>query len=577
MLLLHFDLDTEFVELFLADGRRGLAHDIAAAVVLGEGNEVADGVGAAEERAETVEAEGKTGVGRCAVGEGIHKEAELRLCLFVGESQRMEHLVLEGAVVDTDGAAAHLDTVHDDIVGVGADVAPAVRVVEQCLIFRLGSRERMVHGVEALRLVVPFEEREVDNPKRSEHLRVAETQLVAHLKTQGAELGARLHGGAAKEQHKVSRFGVRLLSESTEVVLAVELVDRGLEGAVAVVFDIDHAAGAHLGTLDEIGEGVELLARVFGTAGSANTDNQFGVVEESESLAFGDVVELDELHTEADVRLVGAKAAHGVMPCDTRESVEIESLDLMEEVLGEAFKGLEHILLFDERHLTVDLGEFRLTVGAEVFIAETADNLEVAVHAGHHQELFVLLRGLRQGVELAWVHAGRNDEVAGSFGRGLDKERRLYFEEIEVAEIVADQHRHAVAQFQVAAHRIATDIKVTILHAKVIAAVRLVFNSEGRCLGGVEDVEFLDVDLDFAGSDLGVLGGAFDDGAFDLEDVFASQTARLLTEVGVGFHIEGQLGDAVAVTKVNESHAAQVAGALEPAAEGNGLTDVGAV
>ena len=41
-----------------------------------------------------------------------------------------------------------------------------------------------------------------------------------------------------------------------------------------------------------------------------------------------------------------------------------------------------HVLVLDERHLDVELGELGLAVGAEVFVAEAAGNLEIAVEAG---------------------------------------------------------------------------------------------------------------------------------------------------------------------------------------------------
>ena len=103
----HINLDTQLVELFLADGRRRLAHHIATRVVLRESNEVANRVGTGKDRAQAVEAEGQTGVWRCAVGEGIHQEAELGSGALVGEAEGVEHLVLQHAVMDTDGAATH--------------------------------------------------------------------------------------------------------------------------------------------------------------------------------------------------------------------------------------------------------------------------------------------------------------------------------------------------------------------------------------------------------------------------------------------------------------------------------------
>ena len=75
----------------------------------------------------------------------------------------------------------------------------------------------------------------------------------------------------------------------------------------------------------------------------------------------------------------------------------------------------------DERHLAVDLGELGLAVGAEVFIAEALHNLEVAVEAGHHEQLLEGLGRLRQGVELAMAEARRHHEVAGALRRGADQ------------------------------------------------------------------------------------------------------------------------------------------------------------
>ena len=54
-------------------------------------------------------------------------------------------------------------------------------------------------------------------------------------------------------------------------------------------------------------------------------------------------------------------------------------------MLHETFEQVEDVFLFDERHLTVNLGKLGLTVGAEVLVTEAAHDLEVAVHAGHHQ------------------------------------------------------------------------------------------------------------------------------------------------------------------------------------------------
>ena len=50
------------------------------------------------------------------------------------------------------------------------------------------------------------------------------------------------------------------------------------------------------------------------------------------------------------------------------------------------FFGDVHDLIFaDKRHFDVNLCKFGLTVGAQVFVAETLNYLKVAIVAGDHQ------------------------------------------------------------------------------------------------------------------------------------------------------------------------------------------------
>ena len=156
--------ELELVELFGSDGGRTARHDVATTVVLGEGNEVADAVGTTKEGAETVETEGETGMWRRTIGKGVHQEAELGSSALVGKAQGVEHLVLQGTVVNTDTATTDFHTIDDDVVGIGADVAPTCGVVKESLVLRLGSGEGVVHGVVALRLLVPLEQREIHDP-----------------------------------------------------------------------------------------------------------------------------------------------------------------------------------------------------------------------------------------------------------------------------------------------------------------------------------------------------------------------------------------------------------------------------
>ncbi len=89
----------------------------------------------------------------------------------------------------------------------------------------------------------------------------------------------------------------------------------------------------------------------------------------------------------------------------------------------------DHVVLVDEGHLDVELGELRLPVGAEVLVPVAAGDLVVPLHPGHHEQLLEQLRALRQCVPGPRGQPGRDDEVARALGRGTGQGRCLDLDE----------------------------------------------------------------------------------------------------------------------------------------------------
>src|SRR5512146_612119 len=91
----------------------------------------------------------------------------------------------------------------------------------------------------------------------------------------------------------------------------------------------------------------------------------------------------------------------------------------------ETLDDFEHGVLLRVGHLEIDLGELGLAIGAKIFIAEAAHDLEISVETGDHQDLLENLRRLRQRVELAFVDPAGHEIIARAFWRGPCHKRRF--------------------------------------------------------------------------------------------------------------------------------------------------------
>ena len=118
---------------------------------------------------------------------------------------------------------------------------------------------------------------------------------------------------------------------------------------------------------------------------------------------------------EPQVRLVGAVPLHGLGEGHPRERRAATSWPTSRQIAAmTASVERDDVVLVDEAHLDVELGELRLPVGAEVLVAVAAGDLVVALHPGHHEQLLEQLRALRQRVPGAGTQSRRHQEVAGA-------------------------------------------------------------------------------------------------------------------------------------------------------------------
>ena len=384
--------------------------------------------------------------------------------------------------------------------------------------------ERMVHSHESAFLLAPLEHWEVHHPKQGKLVLVAQAQLISHLEAELAELLARLHRIiTAEDENQVAWLGTEGSLHLLQHLLRVELVHARLHVAIGLYAGINHALGTYLRTLHKLCESIQLLARIGSSSLGADTTDVFSAVEHAKAMTLHNVHEFYKLHVETQVGLIAAVVFHSVCPRHALEWLsEFHAADLLEQVLSHALEELNDILLLYERHLAVYLRELRLAIGTQVFIAEALHYLEVAVEARHHQQLLQGLRALRQGVELAWIHATGHHKVACALWGRAYQHRSLHFEEALAVEILTHLHRHLMAQLQVLAHSRAAQVQIAIFHSQVVATIGIVLYGERRGEGRIQHLELVHDDLDVTRRQVLVLVEALVHCACHLDDKLTS-------------------------------------------------------
>ena len=125
--------------------------------------------------------------------------------------------------------------------------------------------------------------------------------------------------------------------------------------------------------------------------------------------------------------------------------------------------SVKHILLFDKAHLQIKLIEFaRTSISTAIFVAETWRNLEIAIKTGHHNQLFELLGGLRQGIEFSWMQPRWHQKITRPFGRRCGQNRRLKFGKALIDHAGADRLDNLRTQHDIGMWAATAQIKITV-------------------------------------------------------------------------------------------------------------------
>ncbi len=236
-------------------------------------------------------------------------------------------------------------------------------------------------------LRVVLEHGEVDDPQEIPP-RPLDPKAVGQRQPQRSE--ARLGDGlrVGHEQQQIPRLPAKAFNEGLCLLLPHDLEQRRADAAIGIQPHREKSMSAeHRGFRREV---VDVLAGEPGCTLGADTADDAAIghrfAEHAELRGAGDVADVHDLHAEAKVGLVAAVPRHDVGVLESWEGQrQVDCEGLFERGGEHALDHVLDVLFIDEAHLDVDLGVLGLAVGAQVFVAERAGDLVVALEAGDHR------------------------------------------------------------------------------------------------------------------------------------------------------------------------------------------------
>ncbi len=213
-----------------------------------------------------------------------------------------------------------------------------------------------------------------------------------------------------------------------------------------------------------------------------------------------------------------------------------------------------------------------MTIGAQIFVAETTHDLIVTIESGHHQQLFEYLWRLRQCKKLAGMGAARNDVVACTFGSRPRQHRRFDVDKTVIIEKVSHRFGDFVSQHQVGRHIFTPQIEVAILQAQLLA--RLLVMMERRRFRAIENLKFVRKHFDLPRRHIRIDRAfrTFANQPFYRQHVLTANALSRCENLGA-IRIKNDLQQALTIAKINKDHAAVIPSAVDPATDRDFLSD----
>ena len=165
------------------------------------------------------------------------------------------------------------------------------------------------------------------------------------------------------------------------------------------------------------------------------------------------VADFAKLQAKAGIWLIRTKAIHSFpigQPAERHR--QIHPPGFLEYLLHQLFIYAHHIVRRYKGHFQVDLRKFRLPISAQILIPKAANNLEISVQTGNHQQLLKHLGRLRQRIELMRLNTARHQILTRSLRRTFGKHWSFNFQKAVFGKIITYQLHHLMTHFHLCLH-----------------------------------------------------------------------------------------------------------------------------
>ena len=279
-----------------------------------------------------------------------------------------------------------------------------------------------MHGLQAPFGFIEFQQRKIHDPKEAQIIFTNQLHLPRKMFPQVAERGGDDFRRIRDKQQQIVRFGGKPRLKFPQAFRREKFRQRRLQRAVFRDFEPCQPFRAEI--LDELSQLINIFARQIAALRDVDAfDLPAALQRVGEDLKFGhsgNVRNIHKFHAVPQIRVIHAEAAHRLLIRQTREGrLHRCAAQFAEHQRHQRFHFAEKRVKIRERRFNVNLREFRLPVGAQVFVAEAFGDLKIFIEPGNHQHLFEQLRRLRQREKMPRMHAARHEIITRPFRRAF--------------------------------------------------------------------------------------------------------------------------------------------------------------